>query len=95
MGHRALYRPIIRARLSDRLEKRRGRLHFVRVSLEMRDGETWATPTGNQSSGVLTSMIRGAGLAIFAAESESIESGSEVDVQILDPSYFDRAERGF
>jgi molybdopterin molybdotransferase len=95
MGHRALYRPVIRARLSGSLEKRRGRLHFVRVSLETRDGETWATPTENQSSGVLTSMIRGDGLAVFAAESESIDSGSEVDVQILDPNFFDQAERGF
>ena len=95
MGHRALYRPVIRARISESLVKQKGRLHFVRVSLESRAGEIWATPIGNQSSGVLTSMIRGDGLAIFAAESDSLESGSEVEVQILDSSYFDQSERGF
>lgn len=95
MGHRALYRPVIRARLSEKLTKRAGRLHFVRVALESREGEWMATPITNQSSGVLTSMIRGDGLAVFAAESELLDAGSEVDVQILNSTFFDRTERGF
>jgi molybdopterin molybdotransferase len=95
MGHRALFRPIVRARLTERMVKPKGRLHFVRVSLEARDDEIFATPTGNQSSGVLTSMIRGDGLAVFASGDESLEVGSMVDVQILDSAFFDRVERGF
>lgn len=95
MGFRALFRPLVRARITQDLSKPKGRLHFVRVALESREGEILATPTGNQSSGVLTSMIRGGGLAIFAADAETLESGREVDVQVLDPSFFDRAERGF
>ena len=94
-GHRALFRPIVRARLASELRKQPGRLHFVRVALEARDGVWHATPTGNQSSGVLTSLVRGDGLAIFAAEAERLAAGEEVDVQILRPSFFDRAERGF
>ncbi len=95
MGHRALYRPTIVARLTQKLTKRAGRLHFVRVSLELRNGEYSATPISNQSSGVLTSMIRGDGLAVFPAESESLAAGSEVDVQILNSSFFDQTERGY
>ena len=95
MGHRALYRPVIRARLTEKLSKRAGRLHFVRVSLESRDGEWIATPVGNQSSGVLTSMIRGDGLAVFAAELERLDAGQSVDVQILNSKVFDQTERGF
>lgn len=95
MGHRALYRPVVRARLTEKLTKRAGRVHFVRVSLETRDAELFATPTGNQSSGILTSMIRGNGLAVIAAESEILEVGSQVDVQILDSNFFDQTERGF
>lgn len=95
MGHRRLFRPRVRARLTDRLTKSAGRLHFVRVSLESRDAEYWATPTGNQSSGVLTSMIRGEGLAIFPAEAQVLEAGAPVDVQILDGDFFNQAERGF
>lgn len=95
MGHHALYRPILRAKLTERLSKRPGRLHFVRVSLARRDGELCATATGNQSSGVLTSMIRGHGLAVFPAEAEELEAGTQVDVQILDSNFFEQSERGF
>jgi molybdopterin molybdotransferase len=95
MGHRALYRPVVRARLAEKWTKRAGRLHFVRVSLEWRGGEWMAIPIKNQSSGVLTSMIRGDGLAVFPAASEMLEAGSEIDVQVMDSNFFDRTERGF
>jgi molybdopterin molybdotransferase len=41
---------------------------FVRVKLERRDGELWATPTGNQSSGVLSSLSRADALLIGPAK---------------------------
>jgi molybdopterin molybdotransferase len=94
MGYRNVHRPVIRATLTQPLRKGAGRLHFVRVALEKTDGHVFATPTGNQSSGVLTSMIRGQGLAIFPADAESLEAGSEVDVQILDLTFFDQATPG-
>lgn len=95
MGHRQLFRPVVKARLSEAMKKGPGRMHFVRVALAM-DGEAIvATPTANQSSGVLTSLVRGQGLAIFPAEAERIAAGGEVDVQIIDPGFFDRSERGF
>jgi len=95
MGHRQLFRPVVRARLAGGLKKGRGRLHFVRVSLERQGGALVATPTANQSSGVLTSLVRGQGLAIFPAEAERIAAGDEVDVQVIDPGFFDRTDRGF
>lgn len=95
MGHRQLFRPVVKARITEGMKKGRGRLHFVRVALGRDGDKVLATPTLNQSSGVLTSLVRGQGLAIFPAEADRIEAGSEVDVQIIDPSYFDRAERGF
>ncbi len=95
MGHNSVHRPVIRATLSEGMRKRPGRLHFVRVSLERQDGGWLAKPTGNQSSGVMTSMIQGQGLAIFPIEAESLEVGTEVDVQILDSEFFEQSERGF
>lgn len=95
MGHRQLFRPVVKARLADGLKKGRGRLHFVRVTLAEDRGALVATPTANQSSGVLTSLVRGQGLAIFPAEATALAAGSEVDVQILDPGFFDRSDRGF
>ncbi|MBY0401080.1 molybdopterin molybdotransferase MoeA [Myxococcota bacterium] len=95
MGHRLLHRPVVKARLARSMKKGPGRTHFVRVGLA-REGEGLvATPTANQSSGVLTSLIRGQGLAIFPAESESFAAGQEVDVQIIDAGFFDRPDRGF
>ncbi len=95
MGHRQLYRPVVKARLSERMKKGSGRMHFVRVGLRREGGEIVATPTVNQSSGVLTSLVRGQGLAIFPSEVESLAAGGEVDVQIIDTGFFDRTERGF
>lgn len=95
IGHRSLFRPVVRARLTEKMTKNAGRLHFVRVALESRDDGLHATPIGNQSSGVLTSLIRGVGLAIFPAERENLDVREEVEVQILDPGFFDRDERGF
>jgi molybdopterin molybdotransferase len=95
MGHHAVHRPVIRARLTETLRKKAGRLHFVRVALERSAEGVHATPTGNQSSGVLTSLIRGQGLAVFPVEATQLEAGSEVDVQILDAGFFDLPERGF
>jgi molybdopterin molybdotransferase len=94
-GHGALYRPVVRARLTQELKKTAGRLHFVRVTLERRGGTLYATPTANQSSGVLTSLIRGDGLVIFREQGELLKTESEVDVQIIEPGFFDQAERGF
>lgn len=95
MGHTAIHRPVIRARLVDGYRKKAGRLHFVRVSLEATPEGVLARTTGNQSSGVLTSLIRGQGLAIAPLETEDIEPGAEVPVQVLDPGFFDAPGRGF
>jgi molybdopterin molybdotransferase len=87
-GHRALFRPSIEARLSHALTKTAGRLHFVRVVLERRDGEVFATSTGSQSSGVLISMSRADGLLIFPADATELAEGASARVQILDESFF-------
>lgn len=83
-GHQTLFRPRVRAIVAEALHKNLGRLHLVRVVLE-RDGERFvARPTGNQSSGVLRSMVAAHGLLIFPADAETLPSGSEAWVQVLD-----------
>jgi molybdopterin molybdotransferase len=95
MGQRRLFRPTLRARLGETLEKKAGRLHFVRVGLEQRGHEWIATSTGNQSSGVMRSLALASGLLIFPLEAERLEVGDEVTVQILDDAFFASAEPGF
>jgi len=87
MGHRALHRPTILARLRGRLEKKAGRLHFVRVRLERDGEEVVARSTGNQSSGVLSSLSVAQGLLVFPAEATAIADGERVRVQLLDEDF--------
>ena len=58
------------------MEKKAGRMHFVRVCLEQKGGELFAASTGNQSSGVLSSMSQAHGLLLFAAELTQLRSAS-------------------
>ena len=95
MGHRGLFRPLVRARLGETLRKKAGRLHFVRVSLAREDGAVVAHSTGNQSSGVLRSMTLAAGLLIFPAEATELAAGAEADVQVLDPDFLASDRPGF
>ena len=95
MGHRAVHRPTLRATITDRYKKKPGRLHFVRVTLERTAEGVLAHPISNQSSGVLTSLIRGQGLAVIPLESEGVEAGTVLDVQVLDTTFFDGVDRGF
>jgi molybdopterin molybdotransferase len=91
-GHRAWFRPQVRARITETLTKKAGRLHFVRVHLTDKDGSIEATSTGNQSSGVLRSMTLAQGLLVFPAEATEIRAGSEVRVQVVDEQFFASTE---
>jgi molybdopterin molybdotransferase len=94
-GGRRLHRPIVRARLDETLRKKPGRMHFVRVTLE-RDGETIvARSTGNQSSGVLKSMIRAHGILLFDADAAELPAGSVAAVQVIDPEFLTADAPGF
>jgi molybdopterin molybdotransferase len=93
-GHSRCHRPVIRATLTERLTKKAGRIHFVRATLERRDGEVLATSTGSQSSGVMRSLSLAQGLVIFPLEATVLEQGEEVRVQILDDHFFSGTESG-
>ncbi len=96
MGFRNVFRPTVRARLAEELTKKAGRLHFVRVTLERSDdGELVASSTGNQSSGVLTSLSLAQGLLVFPAEEDRLAAGASVVVQVLDEDAFGGRTPGF
>ena len=94
-GSTALFRPLVNARLAEDLEKKPGRLNFVRVRLERQGDEFVAHITGNQSSGVLRSMILAQGILLFPAEASRLEAGTQVRVQVVDSSVFAADTPGF
>ena len=54
-----------------------------------RSGDGWrAMTTGNQSSGVLRSMVLANGLLEFPAEATELAAGAVVRVHVLDPEVF-------
>jgi molybdopterin molybdotransferase len=58
---------------------------FVRVRLERRDGETFATTTGYQGSGVLSSLSRAHALLIGPAGVNLLKAGDQAIVLLLEP----------
>lgn len=68
------------ARLAREVRKKKGRLHFFRVRLVERAGELWAEGTGEQGSGILSSLVRADALALIPAEAEFLPAGTVVRV---------------
>ncbi|HET6464531.1 MAG TPA: gephyrin-like molybdotransferase Glp, partial [Nitrospiria bacterium] len=86
-GHTALFRPVIEAVLMERITKRPGKTHFVRAVVKEAGDRREVWTTGNQSSGVLTSMVKADGLLIFPSDATEMEKGQVVKVQLLDTSF--------
>ena len=84
MGKPMAQRPTVQAVLDDPISNFDGRRVYARVVVYLEDGQYRARLTGNQSSGVLTSMARANGLAICPDDRTRIEAGETATVQMLD-----------
>ena len=71
---------LLPARLGGGVRHKPGRLEFVRVVLERKGPELFATPLGNQASGATTSMGWANALALVPLEAEDLAAGTPVDV---------------
>jgi molybdopterin molybdotransferase len=84
LGRTDLEKPTIRAELEEDVVNTDGRRVFARVVVTRRNGRYYACLTGDQGSGVLTSMALANGLAICPEDVPRMKAGEEVDVQMLD-----------
>jgi len=84
MGKGALTKPAIRAIIEDDVANTDGRRLFARVMVTKRGGQYYASVTGPQGSGILTSMTKANGLAIIPESSKGVKAGDMVEVQMLD-----------
>jgi molybdopterin molybdotransferase len=82
-GRRDLGLPRVSVRCATDIRVAANLTEFVRVKLERRDGELWATPTGNQSSGVLSSLSRADALLIGPAKENVLKAGSQATGLLL------------
>ena len=79
-GDRAAVPAFVALPLAAPLVHKPGRLEFVRVALEPREGRLSVVPFDNQASGALTSMAWSSGLALLGADVEMLATGSFVEV---------------
>ena len=74
----------VNATLADTIPEKDDRRHFVRVTLEEHAEGYVAHLTGDQGSGILTSMVAADGLAVIPEGWRSVEPGARVQVILLE-----------
>jgi molybdopterin molybdotransferase len=84
MGVKSLVKPTVQAVIEDNIANKDGRRVFARVLVTRRDGQYYASVTGPQGSGILTSIARANGLAVIPESSDGVKAGDTVEVQMLD-----------
>ena len=84
LGQTNLAKPTIDAILEEPIENPDGRRVYARAIVSKREGRYYARLTGNQGSGVLTSMAKANGLAICPEDVPIKRPGEVVQVQMLD-----------
>ena len=84
LGRRDLVRPTVRAEMEGDIVNSDARRVFARVVVTRKNGRYHARLTGDQSSGILSSMSQANGLAICPEDVPLVKAGEEVDVQMVD-----------
>lgn len=85
LGKTGFVRPYVDAILQDRAENNAGRRNFIRVMVSRNGGgEYTATTTGEQGSGILTSVTRANGLLEMPPDALQYSPGARVRVTMLD-----------
>jgi molybdopterin molybdotransferase len=82
-GHRSYGRPVVHADFQETFSKRTDRRHFLRGILTREDGVFKVRTTGDQGSGILTSMVKANCLIDVPVEVERLSPGDTVAVQLL------------
>ncbi|MCI0476809.1 MAG: molybdopterin molybdotransferase MoeA [Anaerolineales bacterium] len=84
LGKSKFARPTVRAILQEEIRNDSARRNFIRVVVEQRGADLIARSTGEQGSGILTSVARANGLLIVPEDVARVRAGEIVDVQMLD-----------
>jgi molybdopterin molybdotransferase len=76
-------RPVVQAEIQEKFTKRNDRRHFLRGILTREQGVLKVRTTGEQGSGILTSMVKANCLIDVSEEIETLQPGDVVNVQVL------------
>ena len=85
MGCTAAAPPLLKARSSEAIRKKPGRTEYQRgVVSTTPEGTLQVRPTGNQGSGVLSSMVQANGLIVLQHGQGHVAQGDEVEVMMFE-----------
>jgi len=85
MGSTVKAQPLLKAHSVEALRKKPGRTEYQRGTVSNApDGSLQVRATGNQGSGVLSSMVHANGLIVLHHEQGNVAAGEEVDVMMFD-----------
>jgi len=85
MGHQAEAPPLLQAHASEVIPKKPGRTEYQRgIVSTAADGSLQVKTTGNQGSGVLSSMARANGLIVLAHDQGTVQAGELVKVMMFE-----------
>jgi molybdopterin molybdotransferase len=85
MGSTAQPTPLLRAQCMEPLRKKAGRTEYQRGFVSRAaDGSLQVRTTGNQGSGVLSSMVQGNGLIVLHHDQGNVAVGDPVDVMMFE-----------
>ena len=82
-GHSNLFRLTMQAAFQETFSKRPDRRHFLRGIVRIENGIPTVRTTGDQGSGILTSMLKANALIDIPESVEQLNPGDMVSVQIL------------
>ncbi len=87
MGNTAAAPPLLKARSLEAMRKKPGRTEYQRGTVSSAaDGSLQVRTTGNQGSGVLSSMAEANGLIVLHHGQGNVAAGEDVDVMMFDGS---------
>ncbi len=90
VGYRSYGRPVVQAVFQEKFTKRNDRRHFLRGVLMREEGVFKVRTTGDQGSGILTSMVKANCLIDVPEEVERLNPGDMVTVQLLNDQVWAR-----
>lgn len=88
MGYEKIHSLTVDAILTqDFSRKSADRLEFIRVNVEYKNGNFYATPFGKQGSNILTGMVNANGLGIVEVGVESLKKDDKIRVVLFDTEF--------
>lgn len=84
LGKSSYARPTVCAVLAENVSNSANRRNFIRVRVEKTEKGFVARTTGEQGSGILTSVSKANGLLVIPEDVREVRAGENVDIQMLD-----------